>query len=155
MTLTIINREQVWTVAGALLLVSCLQLFCGPQLYGQQPDIDAAAGAKAAGGLEALTRGPIDSPGPKAVGTFITFDYPGTFGGTSPSSINQEGKITGSYIANSIALGFVRAGNGTFTTFGVPGSTSIYPSHISQSGAITGNLVRGWLQGLVRTSLLV
>jgi hypothetical protein len=57
MTLTIINREQVWTVAGALLLVSCLQLFCGPQLYGQQPDIDAAAGAKAAGGLEALTRG--------------------------------------------------------------------------------------------------
>ena len=93
MTFTIINRKQGWTVAGRLLLVSYLQLFCGSQLYGQQPDIEAAAGAKAAGGLEALTRGPIDSPGPKAVGTFITFDYPGTFGGTSPSSINPEGKI--------------------------------------------------------------
>jgi probable HAF family extracellular repeat protein len=141
MTFTI-NRKQGWTVAGTVLLASYVQLFCGAQLYGQQPDIDAAAAAKAAGGLEALTHGPVDSPGPKAVGTFITFDYPGTFGGTSPSSVNPEGKITGSYIdANSIAHGFVRARNGTFTTFDVPGPTSTYPSHISQTGAITGNFI--------------
>jgi hypothetical protein len=97
MTLTIINREQVWTVAGPLLLVSCFQLFCGSQLYGQQPDIDAAAAAKAAAGLKALTHGPIDSPGPKAVGTFITFDAPGAgLGrnqGTFPSSINGKGGL--------------------------------------------------------------
>src|SRR5438309_8530913 len=94
MTLTIMNREQVWTVAGALLLVSCLQLFCGSQLYGQQADIDAAAAAKAAAGREALTHAPIHSPGPKAVGTFITFDVPGAFQGTFPSSISQAGAIT-------------------------------------------------------------
>jgi len=58
MTFAIINRKQGWTVAGRLLLVSYLQLFCGSQSYGQQPDIDAAAAAKAAAGLEALTHGP-------------------------------------------------------------------------------------------------
>jgi hypothetical protein len=50
--------------------------------------MDAAAAAKAAAGLQALTHDPIDSPDPKAVGTFITFDAPGAgtgfFQGTFP-----------------------------------------------------------------------
>jgi hypothetical protein len=78
-----------------------LQLFCGSQSYAQQPDIDAGAAAKAATGLKPLTHDPIDSPGPKAIGTFITFDAPGAgtgiLQGTYPSSINPEGEITGTY----------------------------------------------------------
>ena len=121
MTFTIMNREQGWTVAGALLLVSCLQLFCSSQLYGQQADIDAAAAAKAAAGREALTHAPIHSPGPKAAGTFVTFDAPGAFQGTFPSSISQAGAITGYYYdANFVPHGFLRASNGTFITFDVP-----------------------------------
>ena len=144
MTLTIINREQVWTVAGALLLVSCLQLFCGSQLYGQQPDMDAAAAAKAAAGLEALTHGPIDSPGPKAVGTFITFDVPGAATGrnqgTFPTAINPDGAIAGYYYdVNFVGRGFVRASNGAFTTFEVPGAVGgIFPASINPDGAIAG-----------------
>jgi len=162
MTLTSINREQVWTVAGALLLVSCLQLFCGSQSYAQHPDIDAAVAAKAAAGLQALTHGPVDSPGPKAVGTFITFDAPGAgsgfFQGTYPYSINQEGRITGAYIdANSMGHGFLRARNGTFTTFDVPGLTSTSPFAISRTGASTGsyaynNDVNSVAHGFLRSS---
>jgi hypothetical protein len=44
-----------------LLLVSCLQLFCGSGIYGQQPDMKAAAAVKAAAGLQALTHDCIES----------------------------------------------------------------------------------------------
>ena len=62
-------RQQVWTLAGALLLVG------GLQLYAQQADLDAAAAAKAAAGREALTHAPAAVPG--SVGTFISFDENG------------------------------------------------------------------------------
>jgi hypothetical protein len=137
---TIINREQVLTGASALLLVSCLQLFCSSHLYGQQVDLDAAAAAKALTGREALTHAPIDSQGPKAVGTFITFDVPGAgTTGTLPSGMNAEGVITGTYYdVNAVGHGFLRSRNGIFTKFDVPGLTSTFPASISEAGAITG-----------------
>jgi hypothetical protein len=122
----------------------------------QQADIDAATAAKAAAGREALTHAPINSPGPKAVGTFITFDAPGTFQGTFPSSINPAGAITGYYYeANSVPHGFLRASNGTFMTFDAPGAfQGISPTSISQAGAITGyyNDANSLSHGFLRAS---
>src|SRR5947209_2459935 len=116
------NRQQVWTVAGALLMV------CGWQLYAEQPDLRAAAAAKAAAGREALTHAATGVPGPNAVGTFITFDVPGAVNGTSPSSINKAGAITGTYYdASFLGHGFLRASNGTLTTFDVPGRSVTAP----------------------------
>jgi hypothetical protein len=68
----------------------------------QQIDPKKAAEAKAQAGREALSHPPIDPPGPKAAGTFITFDAPGagtgSFQGTFPTSVNQAGEITGAYL---------------------------------------------------------
>ena len=72
----------------AIAMVATL-LFCGSQLYGMQPDINAAFAAKTAAGLEALTHPPADFPGPKAAGTFITFDVRALSKGTYPSKINH------------------------------------------------------------------
>jgi len=109
----------------------------------QQADIDAAAAAKVLAGRDARTYAPIYSPGPKAVGTFITFDAPGAgtgpFQGTFPSSINPERAITGYYSdANFVGHGFLRARNGALTTFDAPGAVGIFPSSINPEGAITG-----------------
>src|SRR5260370_2266486 len=93
MTLTIMYREQVRTIPGALLLVSCLQLFCSSQLYGLQANMDAASAAKVAAGVEALTHIPTDFPGPKAAGAFITFDAPGAVQRTVPSKISHTGTL--------------------------------------------------------------
>src|SRR5258708_1308455 len=143
MTLTIMYREQVRTIPGALLLVSCLQLFCSSQLYGLQANMDAASAAKVAAGVEALTHIPTDFPGPKAAGAFITFDAPGAVQGTVPSKISQTGTITGYYYdANSVGHGFVRAKNGTIATFDAPGAVAgmigTFPSDINPPGDITG-----------------
>jgi hypothetical protein len=144
MTLAIMNRQQASTVVGALLLVGALQSFGGLPLFAQQPDLDAAAAAKAAAGRKALSRPPTDPPGPKAVGAFITFDAPGAgtgfFQGTFPASINQAGDVTGNYVdANDMGHGFVRASNGTFTTFDVPGGTiTDSASSINPSGSVAG-----------------
>ncbi len=67
----VVNRPQLWKVAGVILLV------CGLQLYGQQADAGAAAAAKAA--------------------NFIVFDVPGSVGTTSANAINPEGALTGTY----------------------------------------------------------
>jgi hypothetical protein len=110
----------------------------------QQIDPNTAAEAKAQAGREALSLHPAaDPPGPKAAGTFITFDAPGAgtgrVQGTFPADINQAGDITGSYVdANYVSHGFVRAGNGTFTTFDVPGGTTTGASGINPAGAVTG-----------------
>jgi hypothetical protein len=55
-------------------------------------------------------------------GTLTTFDIPGE-NSTTPSSINEGGVITGSYIGyDGFDHGFIRAANGTITTFDVPGA---------------------------------
>jgi hypothetical protein len=147
MTRSIMNRQQVWTVVGALLLVCGVQLFCGVQVYAKPTDFRAAAAAKAAAGREARTHAATGVPRPNAAGTFTTFDAPGagtgTNQGTFPSSINPAGAITGIYcVPNFVCHGFLRASNGTFATFDVPGAVNGFfsPFSINPAGAIAGKL---------------
>jgi hypothetical protein len=107
--------------------------------FAQQVNLDAAARAKAAAGREAHNHAPASVLAP--VGTFTTFDVPGAVNGTSPSSINPAGAITGTYYdVNFVGHGFLRARNGTFATFDAPGAALIgtIPSGINPEGAITG-----------------
>src|SRR5438876_10012447 len=54
--------------------------------------------------------------------SFATFDAPGVQNAV-PVSINQNGAITGSYVdARGASHGFLRAPDGTITTFDVPGA---------------------------------
>ena len=87
-------------------------------------------------------------------GAFTTFDAPGagtgdgqgTFAPIFGFNINPQGTITGNYIdASNVSHGFVRAPDGTLTTFDAPGAGSTtdsfqgtYPSSINQAGAICG-----------------
>jgi hypothetical protein len=90
-------------------------------------------------------------------GAIKTFSVPGaggdasSFQGTFPQAINDEGAITGLYIdGNTVVHGFVRARNGSLTTFDVPGACTAVPPpasctyggtwaySINQWGAITG-----------------
>src|SRR5439155_14500922 len=91
---------------------------------------------------------------PAPHGTFTTFDAPGagtgdgqgTFAPVFGFNINSQGTITGNYIdASNVSHGFVRAPNGTLTTFDAPGAGTTtdsfqgtYPSSINQAGAICG-----------------
>ncbi|MGB6112321.1 MAG: hypothetical protein WBG35_14440, partial [Acidobacteriaceae bacterium] len=80
-------------------------------------------------------------------GQFTTFEAPGadttagSYNGTSPSSINDLGVITGSfYDANGLAHGFLRTADGRFTTFDVPGAgeNGTFPIGINLEGAVVG-----------------
>jgi len=86
-------------------------------------------------------------------GTLTTFDVPGAgtgafqgtfffgeslFGGSN-GGINPAGAITGSYVDTSSLLhGFLRAPDGTSTTFDVAGGSDTSPTSIDHNGAITG-----------------
>jgi hypothetical protein len=94
-------------------------------------------------------------------GAIIKFDAPGagtapgvcSFGialGTSPGNINPAGVIAGSYSDSSgVYHGFVRAANGTITTFDAPGAGTgpgqgtftASASGINPEGTVTGNYV--------------
>jgi hypothetical protein len=77
----------------------------------------------------------------------ITFDAPGACtvpacegAGTIPSDINPAGEIVGTYYdASYVGHGFVRAPNGEFTTFNVPGAVvgTVVTSN-NPAGAIAG-----------------
>src|SRR5438105_2864930 len=87
-------------------------------------------------------------------GAIAVFDAPdagtgagqGTFAPIFGFNINPQGTITGNYIdASNVSHGFVRAPDGTLTTFDAPGAGSTtdsfqgtYPSSINQAGAICG-----------------
>jgi hypothetical protein len=84
-------------------------------------------------------------------GTITTFDVPdagtGANQGTLPTGflgINPKGTITGGYVdANNVNHGFVRAPDGTITTFDVPDAGTgagqgTSPLGINAEGAITG-----------------
>jgi hypothetical protein len=138
-----VSAHRCLLVAAALIAFA-FRLTPGgvPGVYAQQVDVDAAAKAKAGAGREALAHPPTDPPGPKAVGTFVTFDAPGAVNGTNPASINPMGAITGSYLdANFVGHAFLRASNGTITPFDVPGGTSTGASSINPAGTIAGGYV--------------
>jgi hypothetical protein len=68
--------------------------------------------------------------------TFTTFDLPGSIQ-TQASNINAAGAITGYYAENCVAHGFLRAPDGTITTFDPPGTSPLlgtYPSSINPQG---------------------
>ena len=76
--------------------------------------------------------------------TFIRFEAPGAGTGagqgTWPVSINVAGAITGYYVdANGAYHGFVRATDGTITTFDAPSAAQYTtPTSINTPGAVTG-----------------
>ena len=103
-----------------------------------------------------------------ASGTITTFDAPGagTGGGddmgTDPNSINTAGVISGYYVdAGFTCHGFVRAANGTITTFDAPGAGGMgyqygtLATSISTAGDIAGGYTDPSLHrvshGFVRT----
>jgi hypothetical protein len=79
-------------------------------------------------------------------GTFTTIDPPGSIGayvgnyfGLVGPPINPAGAITGTYLdASGVQHGFLRARDGTFTTFDPPGSTLTVPQGINAARTITG-----------------
>jgi hypothetical protein len=103
-----------------------------------------------------------------AGGSITTFDAPGAdttagnFNGTFSSSINPAGAVAGDYLdVNSVAHGFLRAPNGSFTTFDAPGAGTIafagqgtVPSNLNPASAITGNTVdsNGVAHGFLRAT---
>jgi hypothetical protein len=117
--------------------VGAILLVCALQLYGQ-PTASGAA-------------------------TCTTFDPLGSTS-TQPQSINPAGVITGYYFdANFVAHGFLRAPNGTLTTFDPPG----YPNNtlainsvgnslaINPAATITGSYVdniSGYVHGFLRVT---
>jgi hypothetical protein len=95
-------------------------------------------------------------------GTISTFDPPGSACPTtstsvatcsSPSGINAAGTISGIYCDAGSCHGFLRASNGTFSTFDPPGSKStITVSAPNPSGAVTGSYTdaNGIIHGFLR-----
>ncbi len=88
-------------------------------------------------------------------GRFTTFEAPGadttpgSYHGTSPSSHNPAGAITGTYgDASNVSHGFLRAPDGRFTRLDAPGAgggagQGTWGSSINPAGAITGGYVDG------------
>jgi hypothetical protein len=101
-----------------------------------------------------------------ADGSITEFDVPGAGTlqfdrGTSPTSIDTAGDITGFYKTDTSTVrhGFVRAANGTFTTFDVSGAGTAFqegtlPLSINTVGNITGVYVDagGVSHGFVRAA---
>ena len=108
---------------------------------------------------------PAQEPGAKAIGDlhkpiFTTFDAAGAGTGngqgTFADSINTAGDIAGLYIdGNNTWHGFVRAANGTLTTFDAPGAVSAtFPVSINAAGTIAGyyaDVIDTW-HGFVRAA---
>lgn len=79
-------------------------------------------------------------------GAFATFDAPGagsgagTYQGTFPTSVSPKGEIVGTYTdSNYAAHGFLRASDGTITTYDAPGAVgNTQGSNINPAGEIAG-----------------
>jgi hypothetical protein len=76
-------------------------------------------------------------------GTFTTIDVPGSFS-TLVFCIDDGGAVTGEFLdANNFARGFLRATDGTFTTFEAPGAgggsfSGTLPRWINAAGVVAG-----------------
>jgi uncharacterized membrane protein len=77
-------------------------------------------------------------------GTILSFDEPdagAAFGeGTVPVAINSNGVIVGYYVdaVQKRQHGFLRATDGTFTSFDAPGALATVPTAISSNGMVVG-----------------
>ncbi len=92
-------------------------------------------------------------------GAITTFRAPGDQYGTTPTSINGSGQVTGYYYdGKSVSHGFVRDPAGNSTTFDAPGggtqnSQGTIAASINDDGEITGyvissrNIATGFLRG--------
>jgi hypothetical protein len=132
--------RQAWRRFEALLLLGALQFLIGMNLYAQSVDLSAAAQAKAESARQARALASPSVPQPSAVGRYTVFDCSGA-NGTSPTSINPTGTVTGTCIANGVGHAFVRTRDGAITTFDAPfgNSYGTFPVSISQLGAIVGS----------------
>jgi len=82
-------------------------------------------------------------------GKITAFDVPGadltagSFNGTLPNAINDEGVIAGAYYdSNGAAHGFLRAPWGGFTTFDVPGGSLLtIPVGLNLGGSVVGSVL--------------
>ena len=116
------NRRRARKAAGALFGV--MAMVCGFHLYAQQTEADVSGAAKG--------------------GTFTVFDVPGAgtgfLEGTFALGINPAGAITGYYQDADFGYhGFVRAADGTITTFDAPDDVGgTFPQGINPAGTITG-----------------
>ncbi|MBP0639106.1 hypothetical protein [Cupriavidus sp. AcVe19-6a] len=117
-----VNRQQLWKSVAAIFLAY------GSQLPGQL----------------AYSQTPSDGK----VGTFTTFDIPGSTG-TIPTAINSAGSITGYYFdASDLIHSFLRTPDGTIITFDPPGScapslTNVcsISTDINPAGVVAGTYV--------------
>jgi hypothetical protein len=84
--------------------------------------------------------------------SYLSFEVPGALG-TYPMSINNSMAVTGYYYASTtVARGFVREADGTFTTFDVSGGIWTEPESINAAGDIAGfyEVVSGVPHGFMR-----
>ena len=73
----------------------------------------------------------------RADGTFVAISVPGT-SETQVFGINNAGQMTGLYISNDVAHGFVSDSSGSFTTIDVPGAESTQAFGVNDFGQIVG-----------------
>ena len=72
-------------------------------------------------------------------GSLTIFDAPGEVNGTTASSVNSKGSITGYYVDGASAdHSYVRAPAGAITEFDPPGATASQSVGINEKGQITG-----------------
>jgi hypothetical protein len=109
------------------------------QVYTGQLRINAAG--EIAGIYEdvsGLSRGFVRS----ASGSVTTFNPGGPGGSTQVTDINDGGTVVGIYLPTNTdppSQAYLRAPDGTITTFTVPGSTTVYPWGINDLGEVTGS----------------
>src|SRR6267142_67920 len=71
-------------------------------------------------------------------GTIRAINVPGSVWGAAAQAINGKGEITGYFVDATNQHGFVRARDGTFTTFDVTSSGQVYVVGMSGKGVIMG-----------------
>lgn len=72
-------------------------------------------------------------------GKISIFDYDSL--STVGTAINGTGVVTGSYYPGDALVGFIRAADGTLTSFSVPDAPYTQPNDINLQGAVTGTYV--------------
>jgi hypothetical protein len=108
------------------------------QVYTGQLRINAAGDiAGIYEDVSGLSRGFVRSGN----GSVTTFNPGGAAGSTQVTDINDAGTVIGIYLPTKTdppSQAYLRAPDGTITTFTVPGSASVFPWSINDLGEVTG-----------------